>query len=413
MNGIDSVFVFLSTVLVFIMTPALALFYGGMVRSKNVLSTTMHSYAMFAIVSVQWVAVGYSLAFGNNLDGLLGSLIGGGQYAFMNGVGFDPSSVYGTTIPHSLFFMFQLMFAIITPALISGGFAERIKFKSFLVFIILWCFLVYDPIAHWVWGANGWLYKLGALDFAGGNVVHISSGVTALVAALVLGKRKNKSSARPHNIPLTILGAGILVFGWYGFNAGSALAFNGVAMNAFITTNTAAACGMIGWVAFEWIRTKKPTALGAVSGIVAGLVAITPAAGFVNVQGSMAIGLLGGTICYFAVSILKKKFGYDDALDAFGCHGIGGTVGGLATGLFATVSVNAAGADGFFYSGNFSLLGKQAIAIIVTYALAGGISFILLKVIDKVMGLRSSEEAEATGLDVADHGEEAYSGIAS
>jgi len=413
MNGTDSVFVFLSTVLVFIMTPALALFYGGMVRSKNVLSTSMHTYAMFAIVSVQWVAVGYSLSFGATNGGMLGGLIGDFQNAFMNGVGFDPSPLYATTIPHSLFFMFQLMFAIITPALISGGFAERIKFSSFIVFIVAWCFLVYDPIAHWVWASNGWLYKLGALDFAGGNVVHISSGVTALVAAIVIGKRKNKAAARPHNIPLSILGVGILVLGWYGFNAGSALGFNAVAMNAFVTTSLAAACGMIGWTAFEWIRTKKPTVLGAVSGVVAGLVAITPGAGFVGVPSSMVIGLLGGAICYFAVTTLKKKFGYDDALDAFGCHGVGGTVGGLSVGLFATLSVNSAGANGLFFGGGFTLLGKQAIAIVVTYALAGIVSFVLLKVIDKVMGLRSSEESEAVGLDISDHGEEAYSGMAS
>ncbi len=408
MNGSDSVFVFICTALVFIMTPALALFYGGMVRSKNVLSTSMHSYALIAIVSVQWVVIGYSLAFGDNIGGI----IGGFQNAFMNGVGFEPNALYSATIPHNLFFMFQLMFAIITPALISGGFAERIKFSSFLVFITAWIFLVYDPVAHWVWGDGGWLRTLGALDFAGGNVVHITSGVTGLVAALVLGKRKNRSAARPHNIPFSILGVGLLIVGWYGFNAGSALGFNDVAMNAFITTNTAAACGMIGWVAFEWIRTKKPTALGAVSGAVAGLVAITPGAGFVNVPGSMAIGLIGGIACYWAVSIMKKKFGYDDALDAFGVHGVGGTIGGLCVGLFATVSVNTLGADGLFFGGGFALIGKQAIAIAATYAITIVVSFILLKVIDKVMGLRSSEESEAIGLDVSDHGEEAYSGMA-
>ena len=411
MNGSDSVFVFICTALVFFMTPALALFYGGMVRSKNVLSTSMHSYAMFAIVSVQWVVVGYSLAFGNNIGGIIGGL----QNAFMNGIGFDPNPIYSATIPGSLFFMFQLMFAIITPALISGAFAERIKFSSFLVFITAWVFLVYDPVAHWVWGDGGWLRNLGALDFAGGNVVHITSGVTGLVAAIYLGKRKNRSAARPHNIPLSILGVGILILGWYGFNAGSALGFNAAAMTAFITTNTAAACGMIGWTAFEWIRTKKPTALGAVSGAVAGLVAITPGAGYVSVGGSVAIGLLGGIVCYYAVSILKKKFGYDDALDAFGCHGIGGTVGGLAVGLFAFVdksTLTPAGSEGLFYGGGFNLLGKQAIAIVATYAITIVISFILLKVIDKLMGLRSSEESEAIGLDISDHGEEAYSGIA-
>jgi len=411
MNGADSVFVFICTALVFIMTPALALFYGGMVRSKNVLSTSMHSYALIAIVSVQWVVVGYSFAFGDNLGGI----IGGFQHALMNGVGFDPNPIYSAGIPHNLFFMFQLMFAIITPALISGAFAERIKFSSFLVFITAWIFLVYDPIAHWVWGDGGWLRTLGALDFAGGNVVHISSGVTGLVAAIVLGKRKNRSAARPHNIPFSILGVGLLIVGWYGFNAGSALGLNAGAMTAFITTNTAAACGMIGWVAFEWIKTKKPTALGAVSGAVAGLVAITPGAGFVTVPGSMAIGLIGGIICYFAVSVMKKKFGYDDALDAFGVHGVGGTVGGLLVGFFAIVSnetLTPKGSEGFFYGGGFSLLGKQAIAIVATYLLAGVVSFILLKVIDKVMGLRSSEEAEAIGLDVADHGEEAYGGMA-
>lgn len=405
-NLADVSFLFVCTALVMLMTPGLALFYGGMVRSKNVLSTTMHSYAVMFIVSIQWILVGYSLAFGDSIGGFIGNL----SYTFLNGVGFEPNPTYAASIPHNLFMMFQMMFALITPALISGAFAERIKFSSFLVFITLWVFLVYDPVANWVWGNGGWLKKLGALDFAGGNVVHITSGVSGLVTALVLGKRKNMKTAAPHQIPLTVLGAGILWFGWFGFNAGSALTLgDGVAMTAFITTNTAAAAAALAWLICEWIIAGKPTALGAASGLVAGLVSITPAAGFVTPNAAILIGLAGGMICFFSVSIMKKKFGYDDALDAFGCHGIGGTWGGIATGLFATTSVNKLGANGLFFGGD--LLGKQLIAIGATWLFSIVVTFIILKVVDLTMGLRVKEDDEAIGLDIACHGEEAYRGI--
>jgi len=321
-NYVDSLFVFLCTILVFLMTPALAMFYGGMVRSKNVLNTNMHSFALYAIVSVQWIFIGYSLAFGPDVFGVVGNF----QHLFMNGVS-NSVAVSGQTIPQSLFLMYQMAFAVITPALVSGSVAERIKFSSFLVFITAWCFLVYDPVAHWVWGTGGWLANLGVKDFAGGYVVEILSGVSGLVAAIVVGKRQNIAHAKPHQIPLSLFGAGVLIFGWYGFNAGSALAFNGVAINAFITTNTAAACGMIAWAGVEWIRSGKPTALGVVSGAVSAMVAITPCAGFVDVGGSVAIGLIAGALCYFAVTVVKHKFGYDDTLDVFGCHGVGGTIG--------------------------------------------------------------------------------------
>lgn len=403
LNGSDTVFMFVSAIIVMLMTPGLALFYGGMVRSKNVLSTTMHSYSALAIVSVQWILFGYSFAFGTDWNGIIGGL----NFAGLTGVGFDPNADYSATIPHGLFMLFQLMFAILTPALISGAFAERMKFGPFLAFIFLWSTLVYDPLAHWVWGVGGWLRNLGALDFAGGNVVHISSGVSGLVLALVLGKRKDLNTVAPHNLPMTVLGAALLWFGWFGFNVGSALSFNAVALTAFINTNTAAAVAAIAWVTCEWILTKKPTILGAVSGVIAGLVAITPACGFVTPMASIVIGLVGGIICYFGVSYLKKKLGYDDALDAFGVHGIGGTWGGIATGLFATKTVNDAGANGLFY-GDPSLVGKQLIAIIASYAFAAIGTFVIIKVISLFTPVRASEEEESLGLDISIHGEKAY-----
>ncbi|MDT8715139.1 ammonium transporter [Clostridium sp. 19966] len=400
----DSSFVFTCTVLVMLMTPGLALFYSGMVRRKNALSTTMHSYVTMGIVSIQWILIGYTLAFGADHGGL----IGGFNFFGLNGVGINPNADYAGTIPQSLFMMFQMMFALITPALISGAYAERFRFPAFLLFTLLWTTFVYDPVAHWVWGAGGWLHNLGALDFAGGDVVHISSGVSGLVIAIVLGKRKSLKSVRPHSLPLTILGVGLLWFGWYGFNAGSALAFNDVAMNAFVTTNTAAAAAGLSWMFSEWIINKKPTALGFGSGIVAGLVAITPAAGFVTPMSAILIGLLGGIICFFAVNFLKSKFGYDDALDAFGCHGIGGTWGGIATGLFATKSVNSAGANGLFY-GNAHQLLVQIIGIVATYAYAIVITLVILFVIKLFTKLRASEDEEEAGLDSSQHGESAYS----
>lgn len=405
-NGADSLFVYVGAVLVLIMTPALALFYGGMVRRKNVLSTTMHSYAAIVLVSIQWVIFGYSLSFGADFKGFLGGL----NFFGLNGVGYSPNPDYAATIPHQAFMMFQLMFAIITVALVSGAIAERMKTMSFILFIILWTTLVYDPLAHWVWGVGGWIRTLGALDFAGGNVVHISSGVSGLAAALYLGARKRKDTVTPHNIPMTVLGAGLLLFGWYGFNAASALAVNGVAFNAFITTNTSAAAAAIGWSLFEYIHRKKVTALGVGSAIVAGLVAITPGAGFVTPMASIVIGFIGGIICFCGVTFIKAKFGYDDALDAFGCHGIGGMWGGIATGLFATKAVNSAGADGLFY-GNPKLVAIQLVAILASIVFSFVMTTIIMKVIDAIMGVRVTEEEEEQGVDISNQGEEAYGGL--
>ena len=396
----DSVFMFVATMLVWIMTPGIALFYGGMVRSKNVLSTAMHSYMPLAVISILWVVIGYSLAFspGN-------SLLGGLDWVGLNGVGFEPGP-YSATIPHSLFMLFQMTFAVLTVSIIAGGVAERMKFSAFLIFTILWSLLVYAPVAHWVWG-GGWLFQLGALDFAGGNVVHISSGVAGLVLAIMLGKRKESANSSPHNLPLTFLGATLLWFGWYGFNVGSALTINEVAMNVFVNTAVAAAAGIIGWLVVEKIINKKPTMLGAVSGAIAGLVAITPACGFVTPPAAIIIGLIGGAICFWGVFSLKSKLGYDDALDAFGLHGIGGTWGGIATGLFATTSVNEAGANGLFY-GDPSLLWKSLIAIVATYVFVAVVTFIIASVIKLFVPLRVDEEAESIGLDITLHGEKAY-----
>lgn len=409
MNGVnsgDTAFVLFATALVMLMTPGLALFYAGMVRKKNVLSTTMHSYVPVVIVSLQWILIGYTLAFGKDISGVVGNL----QFAGLKGVGFAPNPDYAATIPHQAYMLFQLMFAIITPALISGAIAERMKFMSYVLFILLWTTLVYDPLAHWVWGVNGWLRNLGALDFAGGDVVHISSGVSALVAALMLGARKRKSSITPHNIPMTVLGAALLWFGWFGFNAGSALGINNLALNAFVTTNTAAAASALAWSICEYIHRKKVTTLGVASGAVAGLVAITPGSGFVSPLASILIGLIGGAICFTTVTFLKAKLGYDDALDAFGCHGIGGMWGGIATGIFAWKGINPAGDNGVIH-GNIALLGKQLIGIGATVVYAAVVTFIILKVIDVIMGLRVSEEEEQAGLDVSLHGEDAYGGL--
>ncbi|MCB2295683.1 ammonium transporter [Clostridium algoriphilum] len=408
MNGVnaaDTSFIIFATALVMLMTPGLALFYGGMVRRKNVLSTTVHSYTAMVIVSLQWVIVGYTLCFGKDFAGFIGNF----QFLGLQGVGFLPNANYAATIPQSVFMLFQLMFAIITPALISGAIAERMKFIAFAVFILLWSILVYDPIAHWVWGYGGWLRNLGALDFAGGNVVHISSGVSALVAAIVIGKRKKLKTITPHNLPMTLLGAAILWFGWFGFNAGSALAVNGIALNAFITTNTSAAAGALAWGICELVVRKKVTSLGIASGIVVGLVSITPGAGFVSPMASILIGGFGGVICYFFVTVVKQKLGYDDALDAFGCHGIGGIWGGIATGIFASKAINSAGANGLIY-GNIKLVGIQLIAIVATIAYSAIMTFIILKVLGKFMSLRVTSEEEADGLDVSLHGEEAYGG---
>ncbi|MEQ8199164.1 MAG: ammonium transporter [Clostridiaceae bacterium] len=409
MNGVntaDTVFIFLATVLVLVMTPALALFYGGMVRRKNVLSTTLHSYGAIAIVSIQWILLGYTFAFGKDFKGILGGL----DFLGLNGVGFAPNADYAATIPHQAFMMFQLMFAIITVALVSGAIAERMKTLAFMLFILLWTTLVYDPLAHWVWGVGGWLRNLGALDFAGGNVVHISSGVSGLVAAIILGQRRKKSTVTPHNLTITVLGAGLLLFGWYGFNAGSALAVNDVAFNAFVTTNTAAAAAAISWSIGEYIHRGKITALGVASGLVAGLVSITPGAGFVSPMASIAIGAIGGLVCFYSVTVVKQKMNYDDALDAFGCHGIGGIWGGIATGIFASKAINPAGADGLIY-GSTQLIIANLIAIVATVAFAAVMTFIITMVIKAIMGIRVTEEDEQVGVDVSNHGEEAYGGL--
>ncbi|MDN5389111.1 MULTISPECIES: ammonium transporter [Bacillus] len=397
----DTVFMFFCALLVWLMTPGIALFYGGLVRSKNVLSTVMHSLFSIAIVSIIWILFGYSLAFapGN-------PLIGGLDWIGLQGVGFEPNADYSETIPHTLYMMFQLTFAVLTTAIISGSFAERMRFPAFILFSVLWAVFVYSPVAHWVWG-GGWLDELGAIDFAGGNVVHISSGVAGLVVAIVLGKRKNISDTAPHNLLLTLLGATLIWFGWFGFNVGSALTIDEVAMTALINTNTAAAAGLIGWILAEWLINKKPTMLGAVSGAIAGLVAITPGAGFVTPFSSVWIGLIGGIVCFWGVFSLKKKFGYDDALDAFGLHGLGGTWGGIATGLFATTSVNADGANGLFY-GDISLLWKQLIAIAATYLFVAIVTYAIIKIVSIFFKLRASEDEESLGLDLTLHGEKAY-----
>lgn len=405
LNGADMGFVIICAALVMLMVPGLALFYGGMVRSKNVLSITVQNYAALVIISLQWIFIGYSLAFGTDANGVIGGL----GWSFLNHIGIIPSADYAGTIPHLEFVIFQLMFAAITAAVISGSVAERMTFPAFLIFIILWSTLVYDPIAHWVWGTNGWLKNLGVLDFAGGHPVEINSGISGLVAAIVIGKRK-KSSPEPHHIPMAILGGGLLWFGWFGFNAGSALAMNFTAVNAFVTTNTSAAAGAVGWVICEWILYKKPTALGIVSGAIAGLVAITQGAGFVSPISAIFIGLAGGALSFFAIAVLKRKLGYDDALDAFGCHGVAGIWGSIATAIFASKAINPAGADGLIY-GNFDLLKVHLISTFVTALYAATVTFVILKIISFVMNIRATANYEAEGLDISLHGEEAYSGF--
>jgi Amt family ammonium transporter len=395
----DTAWVLTSSALVLLMIPGLGLFYAGMARSKNVLGTLMHSFFMIGLISVQWMVIGYTLSFGPDV----GHFIGGLDWMFLAGVGLDPSPDYGTTVPHQAFMMFQGMFAIITPALITGAFAERMKFGAFVVFSLLWATLVYDPIAHWVWGKGGFLGAMGALDFAGGTVVHISSGVSALVCALVLGPRLGwpKEPMAPHNLTLTVLGAGILWFGWFGFNAGSALSAGGSAAGAFVTTQMAAAAATLGWAGAEALQRGKASVLGAASGAVAGLVAITPAAGFVSPAAAVVIGLVAGGLCYFAVN-LKHRLGYDDSLDVVGVHGVGGTWGAIATGIFASV-----GAEGLLL-GNSGQLWIQVFSVLVTMVYALVVTFVLLKVVDAVIGLRVAEEDEITGLDLSQHGETGY-----
>ena len=380
----DTTWMLVSTALVMLMTPGLALFYGGMVRQKNVLGTIMQSFVALGVVTVQWVLIGYSLSFGPDIKGLIGGL----QWFGLHSVGLDPNPDYAATIPHQAFMMFQMMFAIITPALISGAFAERFKFSTYLVFVLVWSTLVYAPLAHWVWGVGGWLRSLGALDFAGGLVVHISSGVSALAAAIIIGKRKGHGHEHmpPHNLTMTLLGATLLWFGWFGFNGGSALASGALATSAFLMTHISAATATLSWLVVEWKHRGKPTLLGAASGAVAGLVAITPASGFVGPLAALAIGLGAGAVCYFGVNI-KNFFGYDDSLDAVGVHGVGGTFGALATGLFASKAINAAGADGVFF-GNPSLFLVQLLSVAVAIIYAFSVTWIILKVLDRTMGLR-------------------------
>ena len=403
MNSGDTAFMLIATAMVMLMTPGLALFYGGLVRSKNVLSTTMQSFLCLGIISIIWVAYGYSLAFGPDIGGFVGSL----KYVGLKGVttGIGP---YSDTIPDLLFCAFQLMFAIITPALITGAYAERMKFTAFVLFTILWSTFVYFPVCHWVWG-GGWLGEMGALDFAGGTVIHINSGAAALVACIVLGKRKGwgREAMHPHNLPMTILGAGVLWFGWFGFNAGSALSAGPIAVLALFTTQVATGAGALSWVLAEWKVQGKPTTLGAASGAVAGLVAITPGAGFVGPLSAILIGLVGGALCYFAVR-MKSRLGYDDALDVVGVHGVGGLWGALATGLFASLAWNPDGADGLFF-GNANQLVIQAIGAAAAIAYSVVLTFIILKIIDAVIGLRADLDDEIQGLDVTDHKEVGYS----
>lgn len=403
MNPTDTAFIIICAALVMFMTPGLALFYAGMTRSKNALGTMMQSFAALGVITLVWLFWGYSLSFGTDINGLIGGL----DFIGMAGVGMEPHATLATNLPHMVFMIFQCMFAIITPALITGAFAERMRFSAFLIFIILWCTFVYSPLCHWVWG-GGWMAKMGAMDFAGGAVVHMSSASAALAATLVIGKRKGfgKRSFLPHNLPMTMIGTALLWFGWFGFNAGSALAANGLAGNAFVTTHVAAATAMLAWVFVEWKLHGKPTTLGAASGAVAGLVAITPAAGFVGIMPSVLIGLGAGLFCYFGVG-LKSRFGFDDSLDVVGIHGVGGIWGALATGLFASQAINPAGFNGLFY-GNPGQLWIQFVSVVGTCLFSFIVSYVLLKIVNVIVPIRVTEEEEETGLDVAIHSEAAY-----
>lgn len=405
-NSGDTAWVLISTALVMLMTaPGLAFFYGGLVRRKNVLATMMQSFFLLCLISIQWILWGYSLSFGPDKGHIIGSLAWFG----LNGVGMAPNPDYAPTIPHLLFMVYQMMFAVITPALITGAFAERMKFSAYVVFTLLWATFIYDPVCHWVWGSGGWLRNMGALDFAGGTVVHVSSGISALVCALILGKRRGygREPMPPHNLPLTILGAALLWFGWFGFNAGSALGANELAVWAFIATNTAAAAAALTWMFIEWKAVGKPTILGGATGAVAGLVAITPAAGFVSPISAILIGVIVSCVCYTAVAVIKLKLAYDDSLDAFGVHGVGGTVGALATGLFAQKIINSAGNNGLLF-GNYKQLIVQGIGVMATMAYSVIVTIILLKLVDAIIGLRVPDEEEVTGLDITQHEESAY-----
>jgi Amt family ammonium transporter len=402
MNTGDTAWVLTSAALVMLMTPALGFFYGGMVRKKNLLSTIMLSFAILALISIQWILFGYSLAFGPSVKGIIGNL----SWLGLNGVqGINPD--YAATIPHLAFMAFQMMFAIITPALITGAFVERIKFSSFLIFSFLWATFVYDPVAHWVWGVGGWLRNLGALDFAGGTVVHITAGFSALVFAMVIQKRKGFTvvNMEPNNIPFTVIGAALLWFGWFGFNGGSALGVNGLAVNAFVTTNTAAAAAALTWMFINWID-RKPSALGMATGAVVGLVAITPASGFVSPASAIIIGAVAA-VCSTACIRLRNKWKLDESLDVWACHGIGGAWGAIATGIFASKAVNPAGANGLIF-GNWGPVGVQVLAVLTVIAFSMALTYVLATLVDKVWGLAVSDAEEQVGLDISQHGEEAY-----
>lgn len=403
-SAVDTLFVIASSALVLLMTPALGLFYAGMVNRNNTLSTILNSTMLYALIALQWIILGYTLAFGEDKGGILG----GFNHIFL----IDTNYSYVGNIPERLFVFFQMLFAVIGAAIITGSLVERMRFGVLLIFILCWSALAYDILAHWVWG-EGWLMKIGSLDFAGGGVVHIAAGVAGLVGCIMLGKRKFKRGLLPHSLPLSFIGAILLWMGWLGFNTGSALSVNSVAVNAFITTNFSVVGAMLSWMIIEWTKYGKPTLLGSITGIVAGLVAITPAAGFVTPFASIVIGFLASPICFFAISFLKSKLGYDDTLDAFGLHGIGGIWGGIATGLFATSSVNAivseeAAGEGLFYSGDFNLLFVQIIAILACFLLSAVVSYVILKIMGYFVTLRVEENQEENGLDQSLHGEIAY-----
>jgi ammonium transporter, Amt family len=405
-NTGDTAWVMASAALVMIMTPAVGFFYGGMVRSKNVVSVIKQSVVVLALVSIQWVLFGYSLAFGKDIGG---GILGGLGFFGLNGVGYAPNPDYAPTIPHLAYMIFQAMFAIITPALIIGAFVERIRFRTLIVFILLWTTLVYDPIAHWVWNPDGWLHKLGALDFAGGTVVHASSGFAALAAAIVVGKRigfKKGEATQANNVPFTILGAALLWFGWFGFNAGSALAASPLAVSAFVATNTAAAAAALTWMALSWVQNGRPSALATATGAVCGLVAITPASGFVGPLSSIAIGVIGGLVTYLMLLFRSRKTLIDDTLDVWAAHGMGGVTGAILTGVFAEKVINSAGANGLLF-GNPGQLLTQILAVVATAAYSFVVTFLLLKLLS-YMGLRVTDREEALGLDLAAHGEEGY-----
>ena len=401
----DTAFILICAALVLLMTPGLALFYGGMVRRKNVLGTLMQSFIMISLVTIEWVYLGYSMSFGPDVSGIIGDL----SWAGLAGVGAAPNPDYAPTIPHAVFMIYQCMFAVITPALITGAFAERVRFSSFVVFSVAWAVLVYNPVCHWVWGNGGFLKAMGVLDFAGGIVVHLTCGAAALASVMVIGPRKDHGRRQffPHSLPMTLLGTGLLWFGWFGFNAGSALAADAVAGSAFVATHLGGMAGMAMWTVVEWFYQGKPTTLGAASGAVAGLATITPAAGFVTANSAVLIGLTAGFCCYWAV-VLKSKLHFDDSLDVVGIHGLGGVIGTLMAGLLATKGVNPNGADGLFY-GNAAQLGIQALGIAIVGVYAFAVSYVLLKLVNVFMGLRVSPDNEGIGLDVAEHNEAAYS----